>query len=194
MNTIAIRPPWPIPGSITTAACLARRSSVISLAAPLAAPSDLTNAFHGDLNEYHRDTSTVANTWFNNNSGLPRSPLIRNQFGGAIGGPIKKDKLFFFFDFNNDRIVQSASVLRTVPTASYLAGNLSYINNSSGCNSSSRSNTTPACISTLTGAQVAALDPQKVGFNPSMLTFMNSAYGTQIGRASCRERVEIWGV
>ena len=137
-----------------------------------------SNTFHGDLNEYHRDTSTVANTWFNNNSGLPRTPLIRNQFGGAIGGPIQKNKLFFFFDFNNDRIVQSASVLRTIPTASFMAGNVSYINNGAGCGSSSRSNTTPACISTLTSAQVAALDPQGKGFSPYVLNFLNSAYGT----------------
>jgi len=53
-----------------------------------------TNQFHGDVNEYHRDTTTVANTWFNNLDGLQRTPLIRNQFGGNIGGPIKRDKLF----------------------------------------------------------------------------------------------------
>ena len=40
------------------------------------------NVFHGDLNEYHRDTSTEANSWFNNNVGVLRAPLIRNQFGG----------------------------------------------------------------------------------------------------------------
>ena len=65
-----------------------------------------TNQFHGNINEYHRDTSTVANTYFNNNDGIPRTPLIRNQFGGNIGGPIKKDKLFFFFDFADSRIIQ----------------------------------------------------------------------------------------
>src|ERR1700722_8445751 len=47
-----------------------------------------TNAFHGALVEYHRDTSTVANDWFNNNSGVGRTPLIRNQFGGNVGGPV----------------------------------------------------------------------------------------------------------
>ena len=59
-----------------------------------------TNHFHGDLNEYHRDTDLEANEWFNNFEGVPRSPLIRNQFGGNVGGPIWKDKAFFFFDFN----------------------------------------------------------------------------------------------
>ena len=138
-----------------------------------------TNSFHGDLNEYHRDTATVANTWFNNNNGLPRTPLIRNQFGGSVGGPIKKDKLFFFFDFNNDRIVQSVSVLRTVPMSSFLAGNLNYINNSAGCTSSSRLNTTPNCITTLTPSQVQSMDPQHIGQNQYMMAFLNTAYGAQ---------------
>ena len=59
-----------------------------------------TNHFHGNLNEYHRDTDLEANEWFNNFDGVPRSPLVRNQYGGNIGGPIWKDKAFFFFDYN----------------------------------------------------------------------------------------------
>ena len=51
-----------------------------------------TNKFHGNINEYHRDTDLEANEWFNNFEGVPRSPLIRNQFGGNIGGPIWKNK------------------------------------------------------------------------------------------------------
>src|SRR5208337_3942065 len=60
-----------------------------------------TNQFHGNLNEYHRDPSLVANSWFSNNSTpqIPRNHLIQNQFGGAVGGPIKKNKAFFFFDY-----------------------------------------------------------------------------------------------
>jgi hypothetical protein len=136
-----------------------------------------TNTYHGSLFEYHRDTSTVANTWFNNNVGLPRTPLIRNQFGGSLGGTIIKDKLFFFVNSTNDRIVSSVSTSRTVPTPSFLAGNLSYINNGAGCGSSSRSNTTGSCISTLTSAQVAALDPKKIGFSAPLLTLLNGRYG-----------------
>ena len=108
-----------------------------------------SNAFHGNVNEYHRDTTTAANTYFNNLNGLARTPLIRNQFGGNIGGPIKRDKLFFFFDFADSRIIQSSTGERTVPLPSYLAGNLNYINDGSGCSDSSRLNTTPSCISTL---------------------------------------------
>jgi hypothetical protein len=135
-----------------------------------------TNQFHGNLNEYHRDTTTVANTWFNNLDGLPRTPLIRNQFGGNIGGPIKRDKLFFFFDLADSRIVQSATAEPTVPLSAFRAGTLNYINSNPGCGDSSRLTTQPNCITTLTGSQVAALDPNGVGFDADELAFINSRY------------------
>ena len=135
-----------------------------------------TNSFHGNINEYHRDTTTEANTFFNNLDGLPRTPLIRNQFGGNIGGPIIKDKLFFFFNFGDSRIVQSASTEDTVPLNSFRNGTLNYINSNPGCTASSRLNTTPGCISTLSAAQVAALDPQGIGFNQNLLTFIDGRY------------------
>jgi hypothetical protein len=135
-----------------------------------------TNRFHGNINEYHRDTATAANTWFNDLNGLRRTPLIRNQFGGNIGGPIKRDKLFFFFDLADSRIIQSQTASRTVPLDSFRNGNLQYINDGEGCSSSSRQNTTPQCISSLNSAQVAALDPLGIGFDPNVLTFINSRY------------------
>ena len=55
-----------------------------------------TNQIHGSLYEYNRNTATSANTWFNNESGVPVQQLVRNQFGASIGGPIKKDRLFYF--------------------------------------------------------------------------------------------------
>ncbi len=135
-----------------------------------------TNQFHGNLNEYHRDTTTVANTWFNNLDGLPRTPLIRNQFGGNLGGPIKRDKAFFFFDLADSRIVQSATAERTVPLAAFRAGTLNYINSNSGCGDSSRLNTQPTCITTLSASAVAALDPANIGFDAPELTFINARY------------------
>ncbi len=54
-----------------------------------------TNQLHGSLYEYNRNTATSANTWFNNQSGVPVQQLVRNQFGASIGGPIKKDRLFY---------------------------------------------------------------------------------------------------
>lgn len=143
-----------------------------------------TNKFHGDLNEYNRNTDLTANTYFNKNSTVPvpRPALIRNQFGGAIGGPILRNKLFFFFDFNQSRIIQNAQASRTVPLDSFRNGNVSYINNSinpstgAACAATSRQNTTPSCISTLTPAQVKALDPAGIGADASFLAFINSRY------------------
>jgi hypothetical protein len=55
-----------------------------------------TNAFHGRLFEDFRNTALNANSWFNNNHGLKTSIIKLNDFGGSIGGPIWKNKLFFF--------------------------------------------------------------------------------------------------
>ena len=127
-----------------------------------------TNSFHGALVEYHRDTALEANDWFNNNAGVPRPPLIRNQFCGNIGGPILKDKLFFFFDYNGRRDTLSSLENRTVPLDSFRGTSaappvLSYLNDSGG-------------VSTLNMAQVAGFDPQGVGFNSSLLSLFSSRY------------------
>jgi Carboxypeptidase regulatory-like domain len=115
-----------------------------------------TNQFHGNINEYHRDPSLVANSWFSNNASpiVPRNHLIQNQFGGNVGGPVLRNKLFFFFDFNDSRIISSQLVQRTVPLDSFRNGNLGYINSAGG-------------TSYLTPAQVTALDPAGIGPSPS---------------------------
>jgi Carboxypeptidase regulatory-like domain len=94
-----------------------------------------SNDFHGSLYEYHRNTVTTANDFFNNaagsyapddlavinglaNAGDPRAPrpqLLRNVFGGSIGGPIKKDKAFFFFTYEGFREASTTPVVREVP-------------------------------------------------------------------------------
>jgi hypothetical protein len=122
-----------------------------------------TNAFHGALVEYHRDTNLEANDWFNNNRGISRPPLIRNQFGGNIGGPIKHDKAFFFFDWNSRRDTLSNLVRRIVPTDALRNGGMVYANDSGG-------------YSTLSSADIASLDPQHVGFNPALLDLFTSRY------------------
>jgi hypothetical protein len=124
-----------------------------------------TNQFHGAAVEYHRDTDLEANNWFNNNQSpaVPRPPLIRNQFGGNIGGPVLRNRLFFFFDYNARRDTLSNLVTRTVPLDSYRSGNVSYVNTSNS-------------IETLSPTQVAALDPTGVGFNQALLTLMNARY------------------
>ena len=140
-----------------------------------------TNEFHGDLNEYHRDTALTANSWFNNNANVPRSPLVRNQFGGSLGGPILRNRLFFYFDYNGRRDTLSNQVEQTVPLDSYRNGNINYENASGG-------------ISTLSPAQVAALDPEQIGFDPALLSLFSSryphandlAYGDQINTGGFR--------
>ena len=58
-----------------------------------------TNELHGDAFEFFRNTALNANSWFNNFDGVPKGVLNSNQYGGTIGGPIKKDKLFFFVSY-----------------------------------------------------------------------------------------------
>ncbi len=62
-----------------------------------------TNSFHGDLWEFFRNDKLNSNSWENRFNGSPR-PLLRwNMFGGTVGGPIIKNKLFFFFDYQAQR-------------------------------------------------------------------------------------------
>jgi hypothetical protein len=63
-----------------------------------------TNSLHGGLYEYHQTTGWNANQWFFNLNQIPREPLHRNVFGGLFGGPIKKDKLFFFVSYQGQRV------------------------------------------------------------------------------------------
>lgn len=131
-----------------------------------------TNHWHGDVNEYHRDNSMVANDWFNNLAGVRAAKLVRNQFGGALGGPIKHERAFFFFDYYNSRIAQSGSATRTVPLPSLVQGNVGYINNGPNCLASSRQNTTPTCISFYSPTQVQQLDPAGIGESPAVMALL----------------------
>ena len=69
-----------------------------------------TNDFHGDIFYYHRNTSLNANEWFNNANGIERPILLLHQFGGDGGGPIIKDKTFFFASYQGNRIKQSQPI------------------------------------------------------------------------------------
>ena len=135
-----------------------------------------TNDFHGNVREYNRTAATAANSFFNNRAGIRRPALTRNQFGGSIGGPIVKDALFFFFDYEGRRDAQQVANLRVVPLNHFRNGGLAFLNNTAGCASSARLNTNPNCITILTPAQVAALDPLHVGGNAALLSFINSRY------------------
>ncbi len=81
-----------------------------------------TNSFHGSLYEFRRGTETAANSFFNNRSGVPIAPLLINLFGGTAGGAIKKNKLFYFINYEGRRDRSSASVTRTIATETLKKG------------------------------------------------------------------------
>jgi hypothetical protein len=76
-----------------------------------------SNQFHGSLYEFFRNSVMDANDWFNNASSIKIAPLKRNNFGGTVSGPIRKDKTFFFFDYEGTRqTTASSSGLMGVPS------------------------------------------------------------------------------
>jgi len=81
-----------------------------------------SNTFHGTAYEYLRNKVLNANDYFSKQAGLARVPLIQNQFGGTLGGPIVKDKTFFFFGFERQVLKTGTLVTNTVPTADEVAG------------------------------------------------------------------------
>jgi hypothetical protein len=136
-----------------------------------------TNRLHGALYEYNRDTFTAANDWFNKQSqiaqGQPNEAgkLIRNTFGGAIGGPIKKDKLFYFANYERQATAENQQETMTVPTASLRAGSILYPHTTSAGTQ----------IITLDRQQIATMDPNCTttgtcplgpGVNPAMLALL----------------------
>ena len=92
-----------------------------------------TNQLHGSLFEILQNRDLNANTWNNNTAGVGRGPVIQNQFGATAGGPIKKNKLFIFGDYQGTKIISSGgsvaglgrSGFLTIPTAAFKQGDFS---------------------------------------------------------------------
>ena len=85
-----------------------------------------TDEFHGEVFWYNRNNYFSANDWFNNQAGIGQPRLNQNQFGGLIGGPIKKDKLFFYANFEAIRAHQQTPQDNTILTASARSGIFTY--------------------------------------------------------------------
>jgi hypothetical protein len=131
-----------------------------------------TNEFHGALFESHRNTVFTANNFFNNRSGIARPKLIRNTFGGAIGGPIIKDRAFFFYSYEGRRDASQSSVPpRTVPLASLGRGEVKFRGCPPGVTPCTSANSQ---VITLNQAQLTALFPT-VGLNPTAISVLASA-------------------
>jgi hypothetical protein len=82
-----------------------------------------TNDFHGSAFDYLRDRYMNANTWINNSRGIVRQPFHVNQFGGTLGGPVVKNKDFFFFNYDGQRRHLPNPVFLGVPIPAALASN-----------------------------------------------------------------------
>ena len=75
------------------------------------------NAFHGSLSEYFRNDKLDARDWFVNFNGLSKPAERVNDFGGVLGGPVRKDKTFFFFSYEGQRLRQPSTQQTAVPDA-----------------------------------------------------------------------------
>ena len=125
-----------------------------------------TNEFHGSLYEFNRNTATSANSFFNNSTvdpltgdTLKRPKLIRNVFGGSLGGPIQRRRLFFFFNFEKTITRREEPVLRIVPSDTLRQGILRYRDSAN-------------VVQTVTPQQLQAMDPLGIGRNPSILELL----------------------
>jgi len=87
-----------------------------------------TNDLHGTLYEFLQNDNLNANTWEANRSGNSKGAYVQNQFGAAIGGPIVRDRTFWFFDYQGTRIRDgSLASTMTIPTAAMKSGDFSGI-------------------------------------------------------------------
>ena len=123
-----------------------------------------TNDFHGSLYEYRRGTETAANSFFSNRSGVPRAPLLINLFGGTAGGAIKKNKLFYFINYEGRRDRSSAQVTATVPTETLKQGIILY-------------HDANKVLQQIGPTQIQQIDPAGIGIDPAALKALQALSG-----------------
>ena len=153
-----------------------------------------TNSFHGSAYEYMRNTITSANDFFIKQAELAdgqpnKAPkLIRNIFGASLGGPIRKDRLFFFANYEGTRQREEHSAVRAIPSTTLRDGIIEYpCQVPSACPGgpiTGISNTVynvPSGFFGLDHTQITNLDPianrAQAGPNPVMLNYFNTVYG-----------------
>ena len=148
-----------------------------------------TNDFHGSVYEYNRTNATSANDYFIKQSQLtagdPNKPLklTRNIFGASVGGPIKKNRLFFFANFEGYRDAEAQSALRTIPTATLRDGIIQYAcADPTACPGGSVAGMSGANYAIAPGnfalspTQIATEDPQGLGPSSAVMTYMKGLY------------------
>ncbi|MEP6536868.1 MAG: carboxypeptidase-like regulatory domain-containing protein [Bryobacteraceae bacterium] len=115
-----------------------------------------SNVMHGSAYEFLRNTATSSNTFFNNKAGVPVEKLNRNVFGVSVGGPVKKNRLFYFLNYEGRRDASEKGAVRIVPNDTFRQGLFNYVK---------LDNT----LGQLNPAQVRALDPGGIGASPEVL-------------------------
>ncbi|MCU1289398.1 MAG: Cna protein B-type domain protein [Acidobacteria bacterium] len=127
-----------------------------------------TNEFRGSAFYFYRPTAFSANSFFNNLAGVARPSLARDTFGGSIGGPIVKDRAFFFYSYEGQREQQDVSVVRIVPLASLGMGQLKFMGAAPG---------DPAGTNRLITLSTAQLNSiySGVGINPAAVAVFSGA-------------------
>ncbi len=120
-----------------------------------------TNQIHGSLYEFHRNTVTAANDFFNNRADVDRAKLIRNVFGASVGGPVMKDRLFYFANYEGRRDASEGSVVRTVPGDSMRNGSFRYTTENGN-------------VQELDPAFIRDIDPLNIGSNAATLDYFRS--------------------
>jgi hypothetical protein len=121
-----------------------------------------SNTFHGAIFEANRDTAFTSNDFFNNRAGIPRAALKRNTFGGALGGPVIRDRLYFFYSYEGRRDQSEETVLSAVPLASLGRGEIRYLG-------------TNGQITTVTSANMGTIFPELGGANPAVAPVLAAA-------------------
>ena len=158
-----------------------------------------TNSFHGSVYEYNRNSYVSANDYFIKRaqleSGQPNRPsqLNRNIFGTSIGGPIHKNRMYFFLNYEGYRDAEAVSTLQAVPTASLRDGVIEYLceTNPNGSPNtglcpgntvqgiSGANHTAPPGYQALSPMQITQMDSTSLGPHgpdPVVVQYMNSTY------------------
>lgn len=153
-----------------------------------------TNKYHGSLYEYHRDTITSANDYFVKNAealtGSPNVPdkLLRNVFGASVGGPIKKDRIFFFANYEGTRRREQNSTVRTIPSPAMRDGVLEYQCACAGGNTvqgeSGAFYSAQPGVFAMGPSDIKSIDPLGIGPNLYMLSYFQKTYAGLSGNDS----------
>jgi Carboxypeptidase regulatory-like domain len=129
-----------------------------------------TNTLHGSAYEYYYGDATSGNTWLFNRLGKHKPHSVNNRYGGTFGGPIWKNKLFAFGNYEGRRFYQNATITQLVPTDPVRAGILRF-KDSTGA--TVQYSLAPGSVSNMCGAAgTSSCDPRGIGISPLISNYL----------------------